>query len=644
MDGIKGPRTTPKPSTAATTKAASATPAAKQTTTPPPAPKAEGWVAKGPKPRPAAHAGAPAVSLNPPPPPATLGQSSAAAPISSKVDLLPKGDPKNIDEAFEQLVSTSSGPAEVRRHTDNVMAWNSKWDLVTKAQKTVDFSYFSIEQDAYGFAYLGALLTKQLQGVQVTGVTDYLANRGGHGFTGTAQGADYMQELAQYGAKIGIYNTLGSRAESVLKDGLTYKVMSSDHDKLCVVDAGTPSAEGETGGRNVAGAYHQSPLDNPKSWRDDSIQMKGPVTDGLVTALRRELGGPAVTLVKPDVINLDSHATELLAASQLMDTWMKSPPLSEAEKAAVRADPARKQALADQLFQDAMKNVRELPGVPDKLKKAELPEGQEANVKKWALELAGDLELKGSRAKYDGLGDYKKAEVKILDQVGAASAAPGERFNELGPDLFHLIKGAQKEIVIQNPYVVLTEPMVQALEDASKRGVTITIVTNSPESTDSAVTQGFFLNDWKDFEARVPSAQVFVATGQRKFHAKAFIADGKVSGDTSYNADLLSGLVNGEVGAVTRSEEVAQDLMSHIYDDLQDPANKFRQWTIQRDAEGKPVLGADGHPVALNGPEQDVSQKLQKRYKVVQFLCDALTKTAFGAPLSHPGLGAIGNR
>jgi phosphatidylserine/phosphatidylglycerophosphate/cardiolipin synthase-like enzyme len=228
-----------------------------------------------------------------------------------------------------------------------------------------------------------------------------------------------------------------------------------------------------------------------------------------------------------------------------------------------------------------------------------------------------------------------KADVKVIDQVGAASAPVGQRYNEIAPSLLGLVKSAQKEIVIENPYVVLTEDMMKAFEDASKRGVNITIVTNSPESTDSAVTQGFFLNDWKKLEERVPTARIFVATGERKFHAKAFVLDGKVSGDTSYNADLLSGLVNGEVGAVTRSEANAQDLLSRIHDDLADPRNKFREWTIQRDASGNVVKDARGEPIALHGPEQDVSQKLQTRYKPVQFLCDLLTRIPLGAPLSH---------
>ncbi len=580
----------------------------------------------------------------------------AKTPIAVETKAIDEGmgDPKNIDEAFDQLKSSASGTTEVRRHTDNVMAWNSKWDLVTNAKKTVDFSYFSIERDAYGTAYMGALLAQQMKGVQVTGVTDYMANSRGHGYVSAGLGGDYMQELAGAGAKVGIYDTLATRAKSLIHDGLTYKAISSDHDKLCVSDAGTPQAQGETGGRNVAGAYHEDVKDNPGSWRDDSIQIKGPVvTDGLVKALHREIEGPAVTMVKPDPINLKSRATEMLAAYSMMDTWMKAGPLtpeqrgklglpqgvkpsvlSTEDKAALRKNPEGKKALAAMLLDDSIKNLRTMPGIPDEVRNKKISSGDMKNLVKYSNELANDLELRGSKQQYDNLGGYMKADVKIMDQVGAASAAPGARFNEMAPDMLHLIRGSQKEIVIQNPYVVLTEPMVQELEKASKRGVKISIVTNSPESTDSAVTQGYFLNDWKNLEARVPNARIFVATGERKFHAKAFVLDGKVSGDTSYNADLLSGMVNGEVGAITRSEASAQNLLGAIHDDLLDPANKFKEWTIKRNPDGTPARDAKGELISVEGPETTVSQKLQTRYKPVQFLCDLLTHTSLGSPLA----------
>jgi phosphatidylserine/phosphatidylglycerophosphate/cardiolipin synthase-like enzyme len=629
MDGIKRsrPAVTPATTTPTTAKPAAAAPVIADKAAP------QGW---GPKPPTARQvvATAPAPSHVPV---FNGGLHTTVAP-AEVARMKPSDVPayKNIDEAFNALPASSAAPGQVRRQTDNVMAWNMKWDLVNKAQKTFDFSYFSIERDAYGLAYMGALLDARMRGVEVNGITDYMANSRGHGYVSTGLGADYMQELAAYGAKIGIYNAPGTRTQSVMNDGLSYKAVSSDHDKLCVADAGTPHAEGETGGRNVAGAYHQDPADNPKSWRDDSIQIKGRATDGLALALRRELDGPAVKMVKPDVFNMQPRATEMLGAYSMMNTWLKQPALSDAEKAAIRADPTKRKALADKLFEEGIANLRALPEAPDKVKKKPLSDAEEKSLRKCAEELANDLELRGSKAKYDTQGGFLDADVKILDQVGAASAPVGQRYNEMAPGMLGLIKSAQKEIVIENPYVVLTEDMMKEFEAASKRGVNITIVTNSPESTDSAVTQGFFLNDWKKFEERVPTARVFVATGERKFHAKAFVLDGKVSGDTSYNADLLSGMINGEVGAITRSEAKAQELLSRIHDDLTDPRNKFREWTIKRDASGNVVKDAEGQPVALNGPEQDVSLKLQRRYKPVQFLCDLIASTDLGAPLRHP--------
>lgn len=636
MPPIKGPTSTlPLTRTGATTPSTTPAPAAE-----PAFSKPLGWAPKpaganGPA-APQATGFTPTARAEARPTNAAVATTAVGAARAVALNDAPIPRPASADQAFETLPCTSSGVGEVRRQTDNVMAWNMKWDIVTSAKKTLDFSYFSIERDAYGYAYLGALLDARFRGVEVTGIVDYMANSRGHGFVSTGLGADYMQELVQHGAKIGVYDKPHTRFAALVEDGVTYKVISSDHDKFAVADAGTPDAMGETGGRNVAGAYHQDPKDNPASWRDDSIQLKGAPTDGLVTALDREFSMGAVTLMKKDLYNFDEHATELLASFQLMEHWTKSPPLSDAEKAAIRADPAKRQALADQLVADAVASVKTMPNAPDRVKNKELTSGELKNVKEWAKELVNDLELKGSRQRYDNLGGYERAEVKIIDQVGAASAAPGQRTNDIAPALAHLIRGAQNEIVIENPYVVLTEEMIELFEDASKRGVNITIVTNSPESTDSAVTQGFFLNDWAKIEERVPTARIFVATGERKFHAKTFVVDGKVSGDTSYNADLLSGMVNGEIGAITRSEPAARDLLQAIYADLQDPANKFREWTIKRDANGNAVKGPDGKPIVEHGPEHDVSKKLLATYKVVQFLCDALTKHSLGAPLAHP--------
>lgn len=533
--------------------------------------------------------------------------------------------PKSVGEAFDNIKASSVGPALVRRFADdNVGAWNMVLDMTRQAKKTQDFSFFTIGKDAYGYAFLGGALYNQLRGVQVQGMTDWSSNSRGRGFVSFGLGYDYLQELAAAGAKIGVYNTIKNRVSRIFdygiirwpvkREGLKFEIgkgqidyglIGCNHDKLMLIDKGTDDAVGQTGGRNMEAPYHQDVLDNAKSWRDDSIQMRGnEATLGLANGLERELAGPGCKLVKADKNNATSRARELLFAYAMMEEWVSQKPFSEAEKAAFRADPESRRGMSERLFDAANQRlqamIERLPaekaaGIPKALSPQEI-----GRMTKLAFDLSNDLELAGSRARYDQAGGWIKGDVKIIDQQGAPSAAPGERHNEMAPGMIHLFRGAQRELVIQNPYVVLTENMVQLFEELAARGVKIKIVTNSPASTDSAITQAFFLNEWPNILARVPTMEIHVATGERKFHAKCFTIDGEVSGDLSFNADLLSGLVNGEVGAITKSKEAAEHLNLALAADLSNPSNGFEQWTIKRDAKKRPVF-VNGEPVIENG-------------------------------------------
>jgi hypothetical protein len=160
---------------------------------------------------------------------------------------------------------------------------------------------------------------------------------------------------------------------------------------------------------------------------------------------------------------------------------------------------------------------------------------------------------------------------------------------------------AKSRIVIENPYVVLTEDMMKALEDASARGVKIEIITNSPLSTDSDVTQPSPLEDWPYILARWPTATI------RWPPASASSTQERGGGRRPeprlhLQLDLLPRYVNSEVGRGVKSKEVAADLLAPFEEDLKDPANGFIEYTIKRDADGKPVL-KDGHPVVEFGPE-----------------------------------------
>jgi cardiolipin synthase C len=550
------------------------------------------------------------------------------------------GKPKSAVDAFNTLLTSGSGPAQVRRFSDaNPMAWNMVLDVLASAKpgKELKSSFFTTEKDPYGWAYLGGLLFAQMRGVKVTHLNDWSANARGRGFVSYLGGLSVLQELARYGSTVGVFNTPGKRLARFFKYGLSYGLIGCNHDKVLVANPGTDEAQGCNGGRNIGRAYFQDPRDNPAAWRDDTIQVKGnEACTGLAKAVDREVEGAAMKLVKAPTSG-ESRSREMLAAYALMEEWVSRAPLSAEQKAQLRADPKARAALAEKVLGESTRRLQtmisSLPADIQKTIPTALGKSAARNIGKLATALGQDLELCGTRGSYQKLGGFMKAQVKFIDQIGAADAAPKQRFNEMAPDLHHLINGAQKHITIINPYVVLTEEMVQAFEAGAKRGVQYRIVTNSPMSTDSAITQGFFLNNWANVLARVPTMQVWVATGKRKIHAKAFVVDNMVTGDTTYNADLLSGLVNGECGTISLSKRVAADLQSAVNKDITNPDNGFKQWTIKKDASGQAILDAKGKPIVVEGPHQDLSWRLRAIYAPVKALCKLIAATPAGAPL-----------
>jgi hypothetical protein len=439
---------------------------------------------------------------------------------------LPK--PTSAEHAFDTIPATSTGQARVRRFADdNVNAWNMVLDLARSATKTMHFSFYTIEKDPYGWSFLGAALYNQLRGVQVTGMTDWSSNSRGRGFASIGLGSDYLQELANAGATMAVFNTPGSRVAHLLQHGPSYGAIGCNHDKMLVVDAGTDRAQGETGGRNIAGPYHQDAADNPASWRDDTIHIVGKdATAGFVTSIERELDGGAAKVLKPDIVNFANRSRELLFAYALMEEWVSGKAFTDDEKKKLRESAGARSRAEVRLE----KMIASLPAESRKTIPASITLAELGTLQELADALVKDVSLAGSRAAYEKLGGFVDAEVKIVDQVGAASAAPGQR----------------------------------------------------------------------------------------------------------YNADLLSGRVNGEIGAITKSKESAAHLTNAITADLANPANGFSEWTIRKDANGKAVLDGKGRPIVVHGPAHDVKPRTLRMYGPMQTLCRILASS--NDDLAHPPL------
>ncbi|MBI5549266.1 MAG: phosphatidylserine/phosphatidylglycerophosphate/cardiolipin synthase family protein [Deltaproteobacteria bacterium] len=556
-------------------------------------------------------------------------RSSALAKLTGEVPCAPQTAPP-LSVAFDRI-QAPGGPAQARVLSKNLDAWNARWEMVSSAKESIDANYFIFERDPFGYAFLGAMLKKQMAGVDVRVMTDAMADPTGEkGFK--SRGSDYLEELVNQGGKAYVYHPVLSRGRDALF-GNEYSTLASNHDKILVVDG----QRSITGGRNISQDYLADPADHKGAWRDMDVALEGAETAaGLKQAFDVEVnqGAHVADPVTPDFMgNWDKKDIQLLGAAELMDLWLHDPVLSDAKKAELRANPEALKPFAADLVERALKRATD--GLPANLKR-EPSDSDREFLNGLAADLVKHLEARGSAQTFPtGRLPERSTQTKILDQTSAA----GTRMNNIAPALKSLVDSAKKQIVIENPYVVLTEDMLKSLESASARGVKIEIITNSPLSTDSKETQAFFLEDWPSILARCPTAKILVATGERKVHAKSAVIDGEESFVSTYNLDLLSGYVNSEVGAIVKSKEVATDLLAAFAADKADPTNGFIEYKIQRDANGKPAL-KDGKPVVEFGPEDHLSPEMIAEYaKRRDFWGNKVRENvALFEPLRHPPL------
>lgn len=542
--------------------------------------------------------------------------TQTAAPAERYVSSLPSEafPPTSLRQAFGS-VHTLGGISDVRLLEDNTEAWNARWKMLESASENINAQYFCWDKDVFGKAMLGLIYKKASQeGVKTRVMVDATGDTfGTRGFKSHIGGRDYLQELVGLpNAEAKVYHPHHKKLiNGLLNPGTSY-IAASNHDKILEVD-GEYSI---TGGRNISYEYFASPDDNKAAWRDTDVAIKGEASAlALRQAFEVEYGAPWINdKVTPELFgNWVKRDLELLGAYAVMDSWLKDTPLTAQEKEAARTTPEIREQLAEELYQDVLARL------PADGATREPGKREKKAIKELAAELAAHPDLRGSY--YLTQGGVHEAEVKILDRTSVV----GTGQDAIGGALAQMARSAQSRIVIENPYIVMTEEMIGVLKEAGERGVEIWLGTNSPSSTDSAVTQAFFLQDWPNLLATIPNLKIFVATGERKLHAKVATADDHVSLVSTYNLDLLSTEINSEVGALIWSKDFAAETMRGIMADHADPRNGVAEYTILRDAEGrparydgKPVLDEKGEvinsPDVTYGPENHLSSEVLEQY------------------------------
>ncbi|HNY09964.1 MAG TPA: phosphatidylserine/phosphatidylglycerophosphate/cardiolipin synthase family protein [Candidatus Wallbacteria bacterium] len=440
---------------------------------------------------------------------------------------------------FDELARQSGNQtAQARLITDNNEAWYARWNILFNAKTSIDMTYFIVEKDVFGMSMLGLLLQKAKEGVKVRIMFDA---RGTKSLTRTMMGQDYLQELIGVpNVEIHVYNPISENILSAV--GNLRNLTGANHDKIIIVDGETVI----TGGRNISMNYFVDPGDVGTVYRDTDVLLRGAgVAKQIKLAFDEEFNSHMAFVIKRDLLgNWVSRAEDLDLARRTMGRFIGGMGV---------VDPK------------TLKHNKSLASYAEELSKYK------------------HMQSYLSYAPFSGLHSYPTI---ILDK----HSFKGTR-NDITPALTAMIRHAKKEVIIQNPYVVLTPEARAAIKEASDRGISVIIHTNSPVSSDSLLTQAFFLEDWDKILKDMPNVKLYAFKGERKLHSKTFVFDREITVIGTYNMDYVSEQINSEVVAAVKSTDFAQRTALRIAED------------IKQSVEYKITVNADGSVTKDFSPE-----------------------------------------
>jgi putative cardiolipin synthase len=143
--------------------------------------------------------------------------------------------------------------------------------------------------------------------------------------------------------------------------------------------------------------------------------------------------------------------------------------------------------------------------------------------------------------------------------------------------LLESLLSAQKELIIISPYFVPGKSGVEALVELQKRGIDVTVVTNSLAANNQALVHGGYAPSRKPLlragikiyeiraDASVPGSQHVAAdSAKTTLHTKAFVVDRQEAFIGSFNFDPRSANINTELGVIIRSPQIAVELADLI--------------------------------------------------------------------------------
>ncbi len=436
---------------------------------------------------------------------------------------------------IQQQIAARAGQSGVYVLDTGTEALIARAWLADHAQHTIEVQYFIWSTDNIGILAAEALLRAAERGVRVRVIVDdLLIDAPDKSLLALAQHPNI--EIRIYNPKHSVGTPLYKRLLNLLTDfrGINQRM----HDKTFIVDGSVAI----TGGRNMAAEYYD--YDQAYNFRDRDALLLGAAVKTMQASFENfwasELSAPLEDLYDGRGFletQVRVSADEVQAAYRGLHDYAAAPANFEPQvHAAIEVAPAAFPRLAREVVWGEATFISDRPGKNE-----------------------GDAGLGGG-----GLTTSVLAE---------------------------LIGRAREEVMIQSPYLVLSDKALGLFRRALARGVRVRVSTNSLASTDNIhafsgyrnqrdelLAMGMEIFEYKpDPEIQLRLMQRIGATAARPVfavHAKTLVIDGETAGIGTFNLDPRSENLNTEVGVIIRNAALAQKVRAAIEADMS-PANSW---------------------------------------------------------------------
>ncbi len=412
--------------------------------------------------------------------------------------------------------------------------------LADHATRSITVQYFIWSNDNIGILASEALIRAADRGVKVRVIVDDLLIEA-EDQTLIALAKHPNVEIRIYNPKHRVGTNVGKRLWNMISDfkGVNQRM----HDKTFVVD----DVVAITGGRNMASEYFN--FHHEANFRD---------RDALIL-------GKAVAAISANFTDFWQHPLSVPVENIF------------AEHRFLRLSPEISLQQVQQVYAQLHAYAKQDENFDPQLKQAirSIPESFERLAKEivWTeVDFIHDIPGKNRSEGLQGGGNSSRALAK-------------------------LVSNAQKEILIQSPYLVLSDKAKLLLQQTLRRGVKIIVNTNSMASTDNLQAFSGYRNQREEllkmgiqiFEFR-PDAEsrgkllnspVIDKYKPAVFglHAKSMVVDGKIAYIGTFNFDPRSENLNTEVGVIIHNQQLSEQLAQSIRRDSS-PGNS---WNAQLD-------------------------------------------------------------